>query len=125
MSHDDVGAAGYVAESEGLHHANLLLFSAIAALRALPYGEYLRTDHWLDFREGMLRAEPICQQCHTAKSQQIHHLSYDYLGRERAADVLVLCADCHHEWHETHKGQRLSTPVDDPIWAGSTRSFGC
>jgi hypothetical protein len=114
--------AGQV-RSPQLDAADALMRAAVKALRALPYHEYLKTEHWLDFRESMLRSRDDCQYCDATIGLQVHHLTYDYLGRERPSDVLVLCAKCHQAWHDTHK-ERLSTPTTDLVWAGRTRRFG-
>lgn len=120
---DDVGGAGHVKPAI-VADADELLRLAVRCLQELRYPNYLRTEHWLDFREGALLARPFCQVCETAESKQVHHLTYDYLGRERMEDVLVLCASCHQKWHDEHKGESLSTPADDLSWAGRTRRFG-
>lgn len=123
MPDNDVTEAGLVHKLR-LVQVNALVRDAVKALRALSYAEYLKTDHWLDFRDAMLHGKDCrCQHCETTEGLQIHHLTYDYLGRERPSDVLVLCGDCHRTWHENHK-ERLSTPTTELIWAGRMRRFG-
>jgi 5-methylcytosine-specific restriction endonuclease McrA len=120
MEFDEIGQV----KSIRLIKANSLLRDAVAALRKLSYADYLRSDHWLDFREAMLEEVTVCEHCDAVPSAQIHHLTYDYLGRERRGDVLVLCGPCHRKWHDQHQGERLSTPADDVTWAGRSRRFG-
>ncbi|HEY1292813.1 MAG TPA: HNH endonuclease [Chloroflexota bacterium] len=62
---------------------------------------YLRTPHWLGFRtRAIARAHATCQSCgKQPPSLDVHHLSYARLGRERYADVLVLCRACHRRRH--------------------------
>jgi len=119
----DEAEAGLV-KSEALLHADALIAEAVKALRALTYADYLRTQHWLDFRESMLAPLVKCQQCGSQDRREVHHLTYDYLGRERASDVRVLCRRCHGEWHDEHAGERLSTSANDLAWAGRVRRFG-
>jgi hypothetical protein len=77
------------------------------ALSRLPYSEYLRTPHWQAIRTRVLqRADGICKRCHVmGRRLDVHHLTYDRLGREREWDLRVLCDACHAAEH------RISFPV--------------
>lgn len=70
-------------------------------LRAMPYDEYLRTDHWQATRsEALERAHHHCQVCNSADRLQTHHRSYQRRGEEAPEDLIVLCANCHKTFHE-------------------------
>jgi hypothetical protein len=73
------------------------------AFAGLAYGDYLRTPHWQAMRKlKLLRSFHICQNqgCGTARGpMEIHHLTYDRLGWEREADLIVLCHACHAREH--------------------------
>jgi hypothetical protein len=77
----------------------------VAALRALPYQEYLKTDHWQKERKGALkRAAYACQVCKRANVQlEVHHNTYERLGEELESDLLVLCEQCHGLFSERGK----------------------
>ncbi len=66
-------------------------------LSRMRYADYLRTAHWRDVRAmAMLRAGRQCKRCEsTDRRLDVHHLSYDRLGREAESDLTVLCAVCH------------------------------
>ena len=73
-------------------------------LRSLDYrAEYLQTPHWqLTRKRALLRAGFQCQGCERANlSLDVHHLTYDRLGREAEADLIVLCRLCHAKEHGT------------------------
>lgn len=74
----------------------------IARLRALPYPEYLKTDHWKEMRRRMLkRAHFRCQVCNKGNTQlDVHHRTYERRGKEEYGDLIVLCNDCHRTFHE-------------------------
>lgn len=73
-------------------------------LRSMPYRAYLRTEHWQQVRSDALkRAEHRCQLCSREDSLQVHHRDYKRRGCERNADVFVLCAVCHEEFHDRLK----------------------
>lgn len=73
--------------------------------RAMPYDEYLKTEHWQTLREKALkRAGHRCQLCNTSLgSLHVHHRTYERRGRESLRDLIVLCADCHAMFHEQRK----------------------
>lgn len=74
-------------------------------LHAMPYEDYLWTEHWKNVREVMLRfARYRCQLCNTPETMtnviHVHHRTYARRGYEDAADLIVLCSDCHNIFHE-------------------------
>jgi hypothetical protein len=75
----------------------------------LFYSEYLKSEHWQNFRVKILKEYPVCQFCKYDKNLQIHHETYERLGREEPSDVLVLCGNCHCKRHgiPTDNRQRL------------------
>ena len=55
------------------------------------------------------RAGWQCQECGRASSEMtldVHHLTYERLGHERADDLIVLCRSCH-ERHERNKKKEI------------------
>lgn len=74
----------------------------IKVLRRMPYQEYLQTDHWKHVRKFMLEfAASRCQLCNTQeKTLHVHHRTYENRGCENVGDLIVLCADCHGQFHE-------------------------
>lgn len=73
----------------------------VEMLRALPYPEYLKTDHWQALRRAALkRAKYACQVCNTDDEQlDVHHRTYERRGEELASDLIVLCHTCHGRHH--------------------------
>jgi hypothetical protein len=81
--------------------ADQQLEGAIAALRRLPYAEYLKTTHWQRVRALALEAAAhACELCSATESLEVHHRTYERLGFERPNDVIALCADCHRDHHK-------------------------
>ena len=73
-------------------------------LPLLPYSEYLLTKHWQDTRARALhRAKFKCQVCNAGGELHTHHRSYEHLGNEQDADLIVLCAGCHQLFHDKRK----------------------
>lgn len=64
------------------------------------YTDYLESDKWKSLRASCFKAtNNKCVGCGD-KCTNLHHLSYDNLGRERlAVDVVPLCHKCHRKCH--------------------------
>src|SRR5687768_12923038 len=64
------------------------------------YLAYLNSPAWRATRNRALRlANWTCQQCGGKRDLQVHHRSYERLGREWDQDLEVVCDDCHREVH--------------------------
>jgi hypothetical protein len=73
----------------------------IAALRTMPYRDYLLTEEWLETRNRKLRqARYRCQLCNTNGLLNVHHRTYERRGCEDMADLTVLCRPCHAKHHD-------------------------
>lgn len=82
--------------------------AALVATKGTPaqrwtYRRYLRSASWKTTparREALARARGRCERCgKRRRGLHPHHLTYRRVGRERAADFLVLCAACHRDAH--------------------------
>lgn len=81
----------------------------VRLLRRLPYREYLLTPHWKRVRAAMIIVNGArCQsdRCYGMDSYwletgslQVHHKTYANRGRERFADLELLCEICHKMTH--------------------------
>jgi hypothetical protein len=57
---------------------------------------YLRSPHWRARRaQAIGRAGGRCEHCGARDRLEIHHLTYERLGRERDRDLRALCHRCH------------------------------
>ena len=67
----------------------------------LTYSEYLKTEGWKTRRAAAIkRAGNHCQVCKSPDRLEVHHNTYERLGHERAADLVVLCRSCHQTFHD-------------------------
>lgn len=78
-----------------------LYAACIAALKAMPYKDYIKTDHWQHFRkEALKHFNATCQLCGANDTTlDVHHKTYINRGRETFNDVIVLCRHCHDLYH--------------------------
>lgn len=63
------------------------------------YNWYLKSPQWAAKREAYFnRHGKRCEACFTIYGPiQLHHMTYENLGRESFADVVALCTKCHRE----------------------------
>jgi 5-methylcytosine-specific restriction endonuclease McrA len=73
----------------------------LTALRSMPYRLYLRTPEWRRTRSAALvRAGSRCSlDAKHVKGLEVHHSSYERLGKELESDLTVLCRSCHERFH--------------------------
>jgi 5-methylcytosine-specific restriction endonuclease McrA len=81
----------------------------------MTYFAYLRSWCWFWRRKRALhRAGYRCERCRGGEHLDVHHRTYERLGRELDEDLEVLCRDCHAHEHgkenpreERRRGARL------------------
>jgi hypothetical protein len=92
----------------------------IRALRRMPYSRYLETLHWrITRRRALLRAGYRCKRCEATRPLEVHHLSYDRLGAEAEADLMVLCGPCHEAEHADPNRNALVVSREMALYANA------
>lgn len=72
-------------------------------LQQMKYSEYLKTDHWQELRNRMLKRSGYkCQLCNASSTLHVHHRTYERKGYEELSDLIVLCAKCHAKFHDKY-----------------------
>jgi 5-methylcytosine-specific restriction endonuclease McrA len=67
----------------------------------LDYREYIASPAWKCKRaEAIKHHGSKCNICGGKSYLQVHHLTYERLGREKMTDLEVLCRFCHGLEHE-------------------------
>ena len=62
------------------------------------YDKYLKSKVWRAKRTAVMhRAKGVCEACGEAPPQQVHHLTYDRVGREPLFDLVAVCRECHEQ----------------------------
>jgi hypothetical protein len=68
------------------------------------YERYMASDHWKARKDRYFRThEKRCAACGSVDEVQLHHLSYEKMGREPNDDLMPLCQICHSLVHEYHQ----------------------
>lgn len=82
------------------------------------YEDWVSRGTWLDSParlEALRRSDFLCNQCGQQElvkgSIQVHHLTYDRLGRERPEDLLPLCISCHKREHKRLREEKWKRRV--------------
>lgn len=64
------------------------------------YYEYLQSAQWARIRAAVVeRDEHACMVCNSTRSLNVHHRTYDRIGREEMRDLVTLCRACHERYH--------------------------
>jgi len=64
------------------------------------YGPYLASPEWRVKRQRVLqRAGGSCEGCGERPPTQVHHLSYEHVGKEFLFELVALCDPCHERIH--------------------------
>jgi hypothetical protein len=80
------------------------------------YQAYLRTDHWRRFRYEYSRIyKQECYLCGAQSGLELHHVTYERLGKELYTDVAYLCSDCHTLVHHTSAEGNRARQWLDPV----------
>lgn len=64
------------------------------------YKKYLNSFHWKRLRlRKLIDVEFRCEICGADNGLNIHHLTYENIGKEFLSDLMVLCSSCHRAIH--------------------------
>ena len=64
------------------------------------YDSYLHSAEWRALRAKILkRSGGMCEGCGERRAVQVHHLTYERLGREMLFDLVAVCLRCHESIH--------------------------
>lgn len=64
------------------------------------YAQYINGPDWQTKRlERLQHDNHRCSRCQSTETLQVHHVTYERLGRERLTDLLTLCDPCHRSEH--------------------------
>ena len=75
------------------------------------YLEYLSSKWWkYRRRQALKRAKHRCEKCGATKKLEVHHKTYETLGKEKDEDLQVLCVPCHEHAHQ------MILEMDQHLW---------
>jgi hypothetical protein len=88
----------------------------LAQLRAMPYEEYLRTPEWRRTRAAALWCAGYSCSLDVTHTDglEVHHRTYEHLGAELIADLIVLCHSCHRLHHREYGRPRREPSTSPP-----------
>ena len=64
---------------------------------------FARRERWIAEWEKSTGSPPCCLAC-SGEWTDLHHRTYDRLGREQWRDMIPLCRACHEELHARMEG---------------------
>lgn len=77
-------------------------FTAADGITYYRYDDYLRSELWQSIKDNYYKRRPaICAICRDAsKPVDLHHLTYENIGRESVNDLIPLCKQHHKLEHK-------------------------
>jgi hypothetical protein len=60
---------------------------------------YLSSPHWQRLRKERLAVSPVCEDCGSKESLQVHHVIYRKLWDCTVSDLRTICRACHDRRH--------------------------
>lgn len=64
------------------------------------YNSYLESPRWINLRKKVFeRCRGVCEGCARSKATQVHHLTYDHVGKEMLFELVGICDQCHELLH--------------------------
>src|SRR4051812_24840716 len=78
----------------------IFIENGLARLGLRNLEAYYASKWWQAQLDWYWRTYPhVCARCPQTNSLQLHHKTYERLGRELDADLELLCKRCHHKLH--------------------------
>ncbi len=80
----------------------------------MDYQTYIESPEWRErAKDATARAAYKCQVCSSMHKLNVHHNTYDRLGKELPTDLCVLCTRCHELFHQIRNGKPTRMPDDN------------
>jgi len=74
----------------------------------MKYLEYINSSDWKELsRQTKANHHWKCNACGQGGILHCHHVTYNRLFNETSRDLMVLCATCHHAYHDQYKSRDM------------------
>lgn len=72
--------------------------------KKMPYGKYLASKEWKAKRQEFMDSPLTSIDCYCCGRKyepgfNLHHVTYERIGKERLSDLKMVCKPCHKEIH--------------------------
>jgi len=93
-----------------------LLAEVIHRMPTKRYLSYIFSREWAARRrEHLALCDHWCEICHQRPAVQVHHWTYENLGRENPQDLCAICVRCHWRIHRAVMPLRHANDNDQLI----------
>jgi len=84
------------------------------------YEVYLMSTHWKQFRLKILKGwDYRCCWCNSPEKLDVHHRTYERLGKERLNDCVVLCHECHKMADRARQRAKTNKAAMDSLYGNT------
>jgi 5-methylcytosine-specific restriction endonuclease McrA len=93
------------------------------------YEQRINSAQWRNMRRDFMRLRgPHCERCQSGHRLELHHKTYERLGKERTSDLELLCHDCHLKADQQREQQTIERGLAARYEAGldtyATKKYG-
>jgi HNH endonuclease len=92
------------------------------------YDEYILSPQWEAKRQKVFLERDRCERCGRANLLEVHHVTYERLGREPDSELEVLCSFCHTKADQERALRSAARSADAKFRAGlntyATKKYG-
>ena len=78
------------------------------------YKEYLDSPAW-EMKRDKVRERDGDQCVCGAQATEVHHKTYNNIGKEPLSDLVALCQECHQREHKPYRQPSTQTAPNDPL----------
>ena len=83
----------------------------------MDYHDYLQSNEWKRRRKIALKFwNHKCSLCNGGKNLDVHHRTYERLGKENLNDLIVLCRSCHKLFHDRQSSHERPEHINAPLF---------
>lgn len=80
------------------------------------YNSYLRSKAWEDKRTQVLKRDGSRCVCCNTQAVDVHHKTYENIGKEPLSDLASMCKSCHNATHERLQSSSQAQQFFDRVY---------
>lgn len=81
----------------------------------MTYRDYLASPEWKHRADRARAVSNGCALCMARQRLEVHHRTYQHVGAEGPADLVVLCSSCHRRHHRRPPEDDIAVQMTLPI----------
>ena len=89
------------------------------------YRDHLRSVRWRNMKRAIIKMRGnCCERCGNAANLELHHKTYDRLGKESPSDLELLCSACHKHADRERSAATAARRYGHALNTFATKKYG-